>query len=314
MTGAPAPSPPTTPPSLRVPLSGPRPDDACVTIPPPLPPLQALCDGERQGSASPSCPLPFYQNLSRLHCLIQCPTNRPEPGPTAPKGRQSRRKRSTSPEHETRIKRTRTAHPQRLLRPHVMMDRWGATLASSVRHLPHRRYHQRVHQRLLNSVLKSGVHPRVSTLRQPSFQNKKQNTGERSKVALPPRGKLVSAFAPFTLVLNMRDVFPVARHVDKIQRRVVRTPDAGHHSVLLYAAVRWRMIASSNAANTKTPPFGVPVRYALEFRTAPQAPNCIGGSGGRMLYAPQWGVWGVRGAKPPGDFFWPEICLCQNQK
>ena len=60
------------------------------------------------------------------------PTGDPEPGPTATKGRQSKRKRSTSPEHETRIKRTRTAYPQRLLRPHLMMDRWGATLASSV--------------------------------------------------------------------------------------------------------------------------------------------------------------------------------------
>ena len=70
------------------------------------------------------------------------------------------------------------------------------------------------------------------------------------------------------------------------------------------------MRASSNDASTKTPPFGVPVRYALEFRAAPQAPNCIGGSGGRMLYAPQWGVWGAKppnggfgGRSPPAIFF-----------
>ena len=38
--------------------------------------------------------------------------------------------------------------------------------------VPHRRDHHRVHQRLLHSVLYSGVHPRVSTLIQPSFQKK----------------------------------------------------------------------------------------------------------------------------------------------
>ena len=60
------------------------------------------------------------------------------------------------------------------------------------------------------------------------------------------------------------------------------------------------MMARNNAASTITSTFNIPVRYDQELRTAPQAPNCIGGSGGRMLYAPQWGV---RGAKPPGAFF-----------
>ena len=61
------------------------------------------------------------------------------------------------------------------------------------------------------------------------------------------------------------------------------------------------MMARNNAASTITSSFNIPVRYDQELRTAPQAPNCIGGSGGRMLYAPQWGV---RGAKPPALFFW----------
>ena len=64
----------------------------------------------------------------------------------------------------------------------------------------------------------------MSTLRQPSFQNIKLNTGERSRVALPPRGKLGSAFAPFTLVLNMRDVFPDPRHVDNSSAELYALP------------------------------------------------------------------------------------------
>ena len=71
------------------------------------------------------------------------------------------------------------------------------------------------------------------------------------------------------------------------------------------------MIARNNAASTITSTFNIPVRYDQELRTAPQAPNCIGGSGGRMLYAPQWGVWGAKppnggfgGRSPPALFFW----------
>ena len=45
------------------------------------------------------------------------------------------------------------------------------------------------------------------------------------------------------------------------------------------------MMARNNAASTIT----VPVRYDQELRTAPQAPNCIGGFGGRS---------------PPALFFW----------
>ena len=54
------------------------------------------------------------------------------------------------------------------------------------------------------------------------------------------------------------------------------------------------MMARNGAASTITSTFKIQVRYDLELRTAPQAPNCIGGSGGRMLYAPQWGVWGAK--------------------
>ena len=44
------------------------------------------------------------------------------------------------------------------------------------------------------------------------------------------------------------------------------------------------MMARNNAASTITSTFNIPVRYDQELRTAPQAPNCIGGSGGRFFF------------------------------
>ena len=52
------------------------------------------------------------------------------------------------------------------------------------------------------------------------------------------------------------------------------------------------MMARNSAASTITSTFKIQVRYDLELRTAPQAPNCIGGSGG------------FGGQSPPALFFW----------
>ena len=52
------------------------------------------------------------------------------------------------------------------------------------------------------------------------------------------------------------------------------------------------MMARNGAASTITSTLKIQVRYDLELRTAPQAPNCIGGSGG------------FGGQSPPALFFW----------
>ena len=57
------------------------------------------------------------------------------------------------------------------------------------------------------------------------------------------------------------------------------------------------MMARNGAASTITSTFKIQVRYDLELRTAPQAPNCIGGSGGQSP------PMGGSGGEAPRRFF-----------